>query len=124
MKVNGRKVERYLQSVIMDMYANKRTQIRCLCTRCKEGVILDRFDHDSLKAHLLIGGFMDGYTRWISEDDDEDVHMAGNKDMGLDKEMTDRKKTMVPDTASVKSPDTATGKSLDMASEKILDTTK
>jgi hypothetical protein len=44
-----------------------------------------------LKAHLLMNGFMDGYTRWISEDDDdEDVHMAGNNDMGLDEEMTDR----------------------------------
>ena len=39
-------------------------------------------------------GFMDGYTRWISEenDDDVDVHMAGNNDMaaGLEEEMTDR----------------------------------
>ena len=26
----------------------------------------------------------------MSEDDDEDVHMAGNNDMGLDEEMTDR----------------------------------
>ena len=32
-------------------------------------------------------GFMDDYTRWIIEDDDEDVHMAGNNDMGLDEEM-------------------------------------
>jgi hypothetical protein len=37
-----------------------------------------------------MNGFMDGYTQWISEDDDEDVHMAGNNDMGLDEEMTDR----------------------------------
>jgi hypothetical protein len=73
----------------MDMYANNRTGIRCPCTRCK-GVILDPFDRGSLKAHLLMNGFMDGYTRWISEDDDEDVHMAGNNDMGLDEEMTDR----------------------------------
>ena len=62
----------------------------CPCTKCKEGVILDPFDGGSLKAHLLINGFMDGYTLWISEDDDEDVHMAGNNDMGLDEEMTDR----------------------------------
>jgi len=50
------------------------------------------FDHGTLKAHLLMNGFMDGYTQWISEeeDDDEDVHMAGNNNMGLDKEMTDR----------------------------------
>jgi len=51
---------------------------------------LDPFDRGSLKAHLMMNGFMDGYTRWISEDDDEDVHVAGNNDMGLDEEMTDR----------------------------------
>ena len=78
MKVSGSKVERYLQSTVMDMYANNQTGIRCLCTRCKEGVILDPFEKGTLKAHLFMNGFMDGYTRWISEDDDEDVHMAGN----------------------------------------------
>ena len=25
-----------------------------------------------MKAHLVMHGFMDGYTRWISEDDNED----------------------------------------------------
>ena len=72
-----------MQSVMMDMYANNRTRIRCSCARCKEGVLLDPFDRGTLKAHLLMNGFMDGYTRWISEeeDDDEDVHMAGNNDM-------------------------------------------
>ena len=34
-------------------------------------------------------GFMDGYTRWISEDDDEDVDGVANNDMGPDEEMTD-----------------------------------
>ena len=92
MKVSGWKVERYMQSAVMDMYANNRTRIRCPCARCKEGVLLDPFDRGTLKAHLLMNGFMDGYTQWISEedDDDEDVHMAGNNDMGLDEEMTDR----------------------------------
>jgi hypothetical protein len=90
MKVSGWKVERYLQSAVMDMYANNRTRIRCPCKRCKEGVLLDPFALGSLKAHPLMNGFMDGYTRWISEDDDEDVHMAGNNDLGLDEEMTDR----------------------------------
>ena len=91
MKVSGWNMERYMQSTVMDMYANNRTRIRCPCRRCKEGVLLDPFDGGSLKAHLLMYGFMDGYTRWISEedDDDEDVHMAGNNDMGLDEEMTD-----------------------------------
>ena len=90
MKVSGRKVERYLQSAVMDMYANNRTGIRCPCTRYKGGVILDPFDRGSLKAHVLMNGFMDGYTRCISEDDDDDFHMAGNNNMGLDEEMSDR----------------------------------
>src|SRR3989337_3153024 len=90
MKVSGWKVERYMQSAMMDKYANNWTRIRCPCTRCKEGVLLDPFDHGSLKAHLLMNGFMDGYTRWISEDDDEDIHLAGNNDMGIDEEMTNR----------------------------------
>ena len=34
-------------------------------------------------------GFMDGYTWWIIEDDDEDVHMAENNDMGVEEEMPD-----------------------------------
>ena len=34
-------------------------------------------------------GFIDGYTWWISEDDDEDVDGATNNDMGPDEEMTD-----------------------------------
>ena len=91
MKVSGWKVERYMQSAVMDMYANNRTRIRCPCARCKEGVLLDPFDRGTLKAHLLMNGFMDGYTQCISEedDDDEDVHMAGNNNMGLDEEMTD-----------------------------------
>jgi hypothetical protein len=39
-----------------------------------------------------MNGFMDGYTRWISEDDEEDVQMAGNNNnLGLvDEEITDQ----------------------------------
>ena len=74
----------------MGMYANNRTRIRCPCARCKEGVLLDPFDRGYLKVHLLMNGFMDGYTRWIREGDDDDTPRAGNNDMGLDEEMTDR----------------------------------
>src|SRR4051812_2281760 len=91
-KVSGWKVEQYMQSVVMDMYENNRTRIICPSARCKEAVLLDPFDRGTLKAHMLMNGFIDGYTHWISEedDDDKDVHMAGNNDMGLDEEMTDR----------------------------------
>ena len=52
---------------------------------------LDPFEYGKFKAHLLMHGFMHGYTRWISEyDDDEDVDGAGNNDMGPpDEEMAD-----------------------------------
>jgi hypothetical protein len=118
MKVSGRKVERYMQSAMMDMYANNRTRIRCPCTRCKEGVLLDPVDGGSLKAHLLMYGFMDGYTRWISEDDDDAaVHMAGHNDRGLDEEMTDRHKDDGTGHGAGKSPKMT-------AAEKIPDTAK
>jgi hypothetical protein len=86
---------------------------------------LDPFDRGTLKVHLLMNGFMDDYTRWISEDDDEDVHMAGNNDMGLDEEMTDRPEDdgarhgggQEPDMAAKKIPNTAK-KSPDMAEKR------
>ena len=71
------------------MFQNKRNEIKCSCRRCKEGVWIDPFSSGHLKAHLLMHGFMDGYTRWISEDDDGDVDGAANNDMGPDEEMTD-----------------------------------
>ena len=71
------------------MKENNRTEVLCPCRKCKGIVWLDPHDDGRVEAHLLMTGFMDGYTRWIIEDDDEDVHMAGNNDMGLDEEMTD-----------------------------------
>ena len=88
MKVSGRVVERWLRSAVQDKYSNNRTGIICSCRKCKLIVILDPFDRGSLKAHLLMHGFMDGYTQWIIEDDDEDDHMADD-DMELDEEVTD-----------------------------------
>ncbi len=73
------------------MKENNRTEVLCPCRKCKGIVWLDPYDDGRVEAHLLMTGFMDGYTQWISEeeDGDEDVHMAGNNDMGLDEEMTD-----------------------------------
>ena len=45
-----------------------------------------------VEAHLLMNGFMDGYTRWITEDEDDDVEDAdgaGNDNTGQDEEMID-----------------------------------
>src|SRR3990170_1548044 len=69
-KVSGRMVARYLRAAVHDMFPNNRKAILCPCQRCKEGVWLDPFTGGHLKAHLLMHGFMDDYTRWISEDDD------------------------------------------------------
>ena len=78
MKVNGRMVERYWQSAVDDMYEKILKDVLCPCRKCKGGVRLDPFKGGKFKAHLLMHGFMDGHTRWISEDDDdEDVDGAG-----------------------------------------------
>ena len=49
---------------------------------------LDRpHDDGRVEVHLLMTGFMDGYTRWIIEDEDdsvEDADRAGNDDTGQD----------------------------------------
>ena len=74
-------VMRYLKHAIIDMYENNRTEVLCPCRRCKGGVWLDPYKDGRLKAHLLMTGFMDGYTRWIIEDDDdEDANGAANDD--------------------------------------------
>jgi hypothetical protein len=88
MMVSGMMVERWLRSAVQDMNENNRTEILCPCQRCKEGVWLDPYEGGRLMVHLLMTGFMDGYTRWIIEDDDEDTDVAANDDTGPDEEMT------------------------------------
>ena len=81
MKVNGRKVERYWQSAVDDMYEKRLKDVLCPCRKCKGIVRLNPFEGGTFKAHLL----MHGHTRWISDDDDDDdmdVDGAGNNDMG------------------------------------------
>ena len=67
-------VDRWMASAVADMIQNNRKEIRCLCQKCKEVCLLDPYS-GSLQAHLLMHNFMDNYTRWISEDD-EDVDGA------------------------------------------------
>ena len=93
MKVNGRMVERYWQSAVDDMYEKRLRDVLYPCRKCKGRVRLDLFQGGKFKAHLLMHGFIHGHTQWISQEEDdeeEDVHMAGNNKMGLDEEMTDR----------------------------------
>jgi hypothetical protein len=46
-----------------DMIQNNETDIRCLCRKCKQKCLMKPFD-GHLKVHLLMSGFMYGYTRW------------------------------------------------------------
>src|SRR3954466_13087981 len=89
MKVCGKMVDRYLRSAVDDMVEKNEKEILCPCRKCKEGVWLDPFKGGHLKAHLLRYGFMDGYTRWIIEDDDDDIDGATNNPMAADEEMID-----------------------------------
>src|ERR1043165_3495431 len=93
MKVFGRIVDRYLRSAVDDMVEKNEKEILCPCRKCKEGVWLDPFKGGRLKAHLLRYGFMDGYTRWIIEDDDDDINGATNNPMAADEEMIDGSET-------------------------------
>ena len=71
--VSGTMVDRWLRSAVQDMKENNQTEILCPCRRCKGGVWLDPYDDGRVEAHLLMTGFMDGCTRWIIEDEDDDV---------------------------------------------------
>src|SRR4051812_46195092 len=76
-------VARFLKCATAYMIGNNMTEIRCLCIRCKINWLIDP-DFGHLQAHLLRHGFMDGYTRWISDDEDDgDVNgAAGNLEGG------------------------------------------
>src|SRR3954469_16198376 len=73
MKKNLVDVIRFLEAAVADMHANNRKKIKCPCRNCKDQVWMDPFKGGHLKAHLVMHGFMNGYTRWISEDDFEDA---------------------------------------------------
>src|SRR3954471_19664691 len=90
MKVCGRMMDRYLRSAVDDMIEKNEKEILCPCRKCEEGVWLDAFKGGRLKAHLLRYGFMDGYTQWITEDDNhDDIDGATNNPMAADEEIID-----------------------------------
>ena len=75
-------VARFLKCTTAEMIQNNMTEIRCPCRRCKLNWLIDP-DSRNLQAHLLHHGFMDGYTRWISDDeDDEAVNGAAENEEG------------------------------------------
>ena len=108
--VSGTMVDRWLRSAVQDMKENNLTEVLCPCRKCKGIVWLDPYDDGRVEAHLLMTGFMDGYTRWIIEDEDDDVEDAdgaGNDDTGQDEEMIDKAVGKRPDMAAEKGPDMA-----------------
>ena len=68
--MSERIVARYLKHVTDDMLQNNRTEIKCLCRKCRLKTLHDPFSR-KLQEHLLMRGFMDGYTRWMSDEDEE-----------------------------------------------------
>src|SRR3954469_20683548 len=87
MMKNLMNVTRFLEAAVVDMHENNRKEIKCMCRKCKEQVWKDPFKGGHLKAHLVMHGFMNGYTRCISEDDFEDVghgkDVVHEEDVGL-----------------------------------------
>jgi hypothetical protein len=79
-------VANYLESAKADMIRNNRTKIRCPCRRCKLDHWIDPSSRH-LESHLLLRGFMDGYSQWRSDDDREDV--SGDEHAGHDNEDLD-----------------------------------
>ena len=67
-----RNVARYLKYATNDMFQNNCTEIRCPCKKCKLGTLHNPFS-GRLQEHLLMRGFMDGHTQWISDDEDDEV---------------------------------------------------
>src|SRR3954466_15694471 len=72
-------VARFLKCATADMIRNNKTDIRCPCRRCKLNWVIDP-DSGNLQEHLLRHGFMDGYTRWISDDEDDGDGEGGQHD--------------------------------------------
>ena len=68
-------VNRFLSSAKAEMIQKNETEIRCPCRRCKLKSLMDRV-LDTIKGHLLMRGFMDGY-RWKGDEDDYEVVHGG-----------------------------------------------
>src|SRR5664279_2071454 len=78
--MSERIVTRYWKNAMDDMLQNNREEIRCLCQKCKLSTLHHPFS-GNVRDHLLMRGFMDGHTQWLSDEDDEpEVHgaAAGN----------------------------------------------
>src|SRR3954447_15320280 len=73
--MTGGIVDRFLSFVKAEMIQKNETEIRCPCRRCKLGSLMDP-DSSTIKGHLLMRGFIDGY-RWEGDEDDYEVVHGG-----------------------------------------------
>src|SRR3954470_2486097 len=71
--MTGGIVDRFLSFAKAEMIQKNETEIRCPCRRCKLSSLMDP-DSFTIKGHLLMRGFMDGYGWEGDEDDYEVVH--------------------------------------------------
>ena len=74
-------VDTYLQHATADMHRNNRREINYPCRKCRLNSLLNPYS-GQLKEHLLMRGFMDGHTQWMSVEDEEEVDhgAAGNEE--------------------------------------------
>src|SRR3954470_3624921 len=63
--MTGGIVDRFLRFVKAEMIQKNETEIRCPCRRCKLSSLMDP-DSSTIKGHLLMRGFMDGYLTGIN----------------------------------------------------------
>ena len=67
------------------MYKKGDKKILCPCTKCMNNVMYKPF-RGTVLAHLLLNGFMPGYTRWIQHEEEEDVSEEDGGNNGDDLE--------------------------------------
>src|SRR3954471_20371148 len=73
--MTGGIVDRFLSFAKAEMIQKNETEIRCLCRRCKLSSLMDP-DSSTIKGHLLMRGFMDGY-QWEGDENDYEVVHGG-----------------------------------------------
>src|ERR1043165_4826776 len=76
-------VDRFLSFTKAEMIQKNEMEIRCPCRICKLSSLMDP-DSSTIKGHLLMRGFMDGY-RWEGDEDDYEVVHGGQEIVRINK---------------------------------------
>src|SRR3954463_209775 len=75
--MTGGIVDRFFSFAKAEMIQTNEMEIRCMCKRCKLNSLMDP-DSYTIKGHLLMRGFMDGY-RWEGDEDNYEVFHGGRE---------------------------------------------